>query len=308
MDETKSPEKVIKLENASKRFGSVTAVKNISASFSKGINIILGPNGAGKSTLLRCIDGLYKLDHGAINVFGKDPYTANEVKAEMSLLSDNYALYDYLTVSGNLRFFGRLYGMKDDDTLQISKKILGEMDALQYINSKVYTLSRGTKQKIAFCRAVINDPKILLLDEPTAFLDARSSEFVRNFMLRYEKEGRAILFVTQKLDEVTMFNGRIILIRDGSIIKDVTLEALYKSLLRNIAITIRLARPIQLKVAKATPGFESANSQKPTMLKINVRNYKDVNKALEYLIHNGAYVTSTEYIEPLIEKLSISDG
>ena len=297
-------ESIIRLTNLTKKFGRVTAINNVSLEFSKGLNIILGPNGAGKSTLLRCIDGLYKADNGRVSVLGEDPYLSNGLKTQMSLLSDNYALYDHLSVIGNLKFFGRLDGLKDAEIDESAKRFLKELDAMQYINSRVYQLSRGTKQKVAFCRSVLNDPRILLLDEPTAFLDASASEVVRNFMLNYEKEGRTVLFVTQKLDEVTRFNGRVVVIRRGSVVKDVTIEQLYGSMLRDIDVSIRLATPISLKLAKSIPGFQEANSAKPTMVKIRVRDYKSINKVLSYLIDNDAYIASVYYIEPVISGLS----
>jgi ABC-type multidrug transport system ATPase subunit len=302
----KKPRKgVILLERVTKSFGKVLAVDDVSVSFSKGLTIVLGPNGAGKSTMLRCIAGLYKPDFGSIRVFGKDPYVSSELKYGMSLLSDNYALYDHLTVRSNLKFFGRLNGLKDSDAIETASSFLDEIGALQYIDSKVYQLSRGTKQKISFCRALLNDPKILLLDEPTAFLDAHSSEFVRNLILRYEDEGRSVILVTQKLDEVTRFNGRIIVMRQGTLVEDTRIEELYKSVLSGATVSIRLARPISLAVARGVPGFEWANSAVPTVLKVKIRDYKGISAAASYLIGKGAYITGIDYIEPILSNLSI---
>ena len=170
---------VVKTDRITKSFGSVIAVNKVSFESAGGINIILGPNGAGKSTFLRCIDGLYSVEHGSVNVLDADPYRNDKLKEKLSLLTDNYALYDYLSVASNLKFFGRLYGLKDEETMRRAAEMLKRLDAAEYLDKKVYMLSRGTKQKIAFCRAVLNEPQILLLDEPTAFLDAHSAEMVR---------------------------------------------------------------------------------------------------------------------------------
>ena len=93
---------------------------------------------------------------------GEDPYRNSAIKNKLSLLTDNYALYDFLTVADNLKFFGRLYGMKDGDTLEAGRAVDSSLDAIEYMHRKVYELSRGTKQKVAFCRSILNGPDILL--------------------------------------------------------------------------------------------------------------------------------------------------
>ncbi len=295
----------ISVAGLTKGFGSVTALRDITFRSDPGINIVLGPNGAGKSTLLRCMDGLYRPDSGEVRIFGLDPYYSSEARASMSLVSENYALYDYLTVRDNLKLFGRLSSIDDRATMSAATRILGELDAQQYIGARVHALSRGTKQKIAICRALLSDPTVLLLDEPTAFLDAMASDAVRSLMLRYEHEGRTVVFVTQKLDEVTRFNSRITIMSNGRILKSVDSEDLYGTLLRDTKINIRLAMPMRASAARRTPGFETANSDRPTMLTIRIEDYRGINEALDYLIRHGAYVTSIDFIGPLIERLAL---
>ncbi len=294
----------VKVKDAVKSFGNLKAVNKLSFDSVPGVNIILGPNGAGKSTLLRCIDGLYRLDNGSLKVMGVDPYTDNGIRTRMSYLSDNYALYDYLDVKSNLKFFGRLYKMNDRNTIERSREILKKLNALEYFDKKVYELSRGTKQKIALCRALLNKPDILLLDEPTAFLDANSSESIRKLLQEFSEEKKTIIWVTQKLDEVTRFNCRVAVINKGNIIKDSTTSGLYSTILRNSFVNIRLASPIKHEIAKRIPGFYSSNSREPNAIKIKIRKYSDINKALDYLIDKKAFVVSVDYIEPLIETLS----
>lgn len=287
-----------------KNFGTVRAVNKVDFRSARGINIILGPNGAGKSTFLRCIDGLYKVEHGSINVLGVDPYMNDQLKEKLALLTDNYALYDYLSVSSNLRFFGRLYGLRDKETIERARDMLKRLDALEYFDKKVYTLSRGTKQKIAFCRAVLNEPEVLLLDEPTAFLDAHSAEMVRRVLIEYEKRGNTILFVTQKLDEVTRFNGKISVMSHGHIAKETTTDGLYSVVLKNTVVNFRLAKPIKKAAVNHMPGFMSANGDNATLLRFRAKNYRDVNKTIKGLLSAGGSIVSVDYIEHLIEDLS----
>ncbi len=293
----------ISLKSATKRFGRSAAIDGVTLSFKRGISVVLGPNGAGKSTLLRCIDGLYKVDSGSVSVLGFDPYVENEVKDRMSLLTDNYALYDYLSVKDNLRFFGRLYGLGDTQIMEVAHDILKELDALEYIGAKVYTLSRGTKQKIGLCRSMLNDPEVLLLDEPTAFLDVNSSGTVRRFMTDYARDGRTVVMVTQKIDEATRFNGRVVVIRKGGIVKDTTTTGLYSAVLDNALVNIRLAKEASPATLKRTPGFAGVLGNGSSALAIRVYHYSDINKAVRYLVDRGIPIVSIDYSEPLLESL-----
>ncbi|MDE1805023.1 MAG: ABC transporter ATP-binding protein [Candidatus Micrarchaeota archaeon] len=296
---------MISVRNVVKAFGEKIALNRVSFSSTKGINIILGPNGAGKSTLLRCIDGLYRVDSGEVRVLGSDPYANDGLKSRLSLLSDNYALYDALSVTDNLRFFGRLYGLSDVETLSRSKEVLDELKATEFLNSKVETLSRGTKQKIAFCRAVISRPDVLLLDEPTAFLDAFAAESVRRILLGYAEEGKTILFVTQKLDEVTRFNGRISVISAGKIVRNTTTSGLYSTILKNTKINVRLARPMSTDVAMRIGGFVGADQGNATMLTFKIDSYRDINKIVMQIAKNRGYVVGIDLLEPMLAGLSV---
>jgi ABC-type multidrug transport system ATPase subunit len=188
--------------------------------------------------------------------------------------------------------------------LRRSRDLLKRLEAIEYLDKKVYQLSRGTKQKIAFCRAVLNEPQVLLLDEPTAFLDAHSAEMVRKILFEYEREGKTILFVTQKLDEVTRFNGKISIIRAGRIVRETTTEGLYSFVLKNTVVNIRLARPLKLSLVKRLYGFKEANAEQATLLKFKVKNYKDINRTIKGLLDLGGSIVSIDYIEHLIDDLS----
>ncbi len=296
----------IEVKGLSKNFGKKQALDRITLSMKKGISIVLGANGAGKSTLLRCIDGLYRPDSGSVKVLDTDPYIDQQLKSRLSLLADSYGLYDFLTVKANLEFFGKLHGFNSKEAVSSQMENLEAFDATQYMDYKVGELSRGTKQKIAFCRAVMNDPEVLLLDEPTAFLDTRSSEYIREYLVRNEKK-KSIVLVTQKIDEVTRFNSRIIVIRNGKVVSDSGAGAFYRAMLRNIEINIRLAKPISMYSARKITGFVRGNAEKPNLIRVMIKDYKGVNRCIRELIDSGASVVSVDYIEPAIEKLAFGE-
>ncbi|MEM3820199.1 MAG: ABC transporter ATP-binding protein [Candidatus Micrarchaeaceae archaeon] len=292
----------IVVDKAVKKFGDTSALAGVDFVASKGINIILGPNGAGKSTLLRCIDGLYKLDSGSIRVFGADPYVDDKIRHRISLLTENYALYDDLTVKDNFLFFGRLYGLEKSYIIEKAKSLLKAFDALEYLHSEVGTLSRGTKQKVAISRAMLNDPEVLLLDEPTAFLDVHASNEVRNSLLDFTKSGGTVVFVTQRIEEVARFNAKIYIMNKGRIVKKIGVGKVLDLTMRDSYITIKFAKPFDLAKIKGLR-LQSAGRGMVTEAKVRIRNYKEINKVAEMLIDSGAYIAEINYAEPALEKL-----
>jgi ABC-type multidrug transport system ATPase subunit len=286
-----------------KRFGNATALKGINLASKRGINIVLGPNGAGKSTLLKCIDGLYKPSRGDVAVLGSDPYVDSHARSRISLLADMYGLYDFLSVKDNLRFFGKFYGMRGDEAIDKTDAMVGELDLKQYLNTKVEALSRGTKQKVAFCRMMLNDAQVLLLDEPTAFLDANASNTVRRHVQRLAHEGRTIMFVTQRLDEVTRLNSRILVLRKGRLVSETDAEGLYRAVFKGTDVSVRFARPVSERVVESVRNVVWKNAKEPTLLRVRVNSYREVNRVVKTLIDGGAYVVSVDYAEPALEKL-----
>lgn len=287
-------------DKITKVFKKSVALEAASVSAGKGISVIIGPNGAGKSTLLRCIGGLYHPESGSVRVFGRDPYFDDEIRGRVSLLSDNYALYDKLSVMKNLLFFGRLYGNSDAETIKISQKLLKELDAYQYIGKKAGELSRGTKQKIAICRALLGNPDAFLLDEPTAFLDAVSAEKVHVMLEDFAASGRTILYATQRLNEATRFKADIFIIKKGKVSKRLKYSELYGRVLKGAVVNIKLADPIDIKLAKQVPHFAQMHG---SSVKIRIRNYKDINESAKYLMGRGVYIIGVDYTEPLIEEM-----
>ncbi len=287
-------------DRVTKLFRNTVALDKTSLSIDRGMNIVIGPNGAGKSTLLRCIGGLYRPDSGTVRIFDKDPYYDDEARGMVSLLSDNYALYDKLSVKKNLLFFGKLYGNSSEETAEKARVFLKKLDAYQYMDRKAGELSRGTKQKVAICRALLGNPDVFLLDEPTAFLDAASAEKVHLMLEEFAAEGKVVLYATQRLNEAARFNANIFIIKKGRISKRLKHSDLYGSILRDASINIKLANPVTDAVARKVPHFNAALGSN---IRITVRNYKDINESIKYLIGKGAYIVSVDYTEPLIEDM-----
>jgi ABC-type multidrug transport system ATPase subunit len=157
-----------------------------------------------------------------------------------------------------------------------------------------------------FCKALVNDPDVILLDEPTAFLDASSSAQVREALSDLAKAGKCVVFVTQRVDEATRFNSRICVIRNGRIIKDTDTRGLYNEVLSGITVSIRLARPIRQEIRSKLG--KNVIIENGNIVKARIRDYRDINEVIERLIKNGAYIASVDYAEPMIEKLYAGDN
>ncbi|MGC9157015.1 MAG: ABC transporter ATP-binding protein [Candidatus Micrarchaeia archaeon] len=232
-------QKVVVAKGLTKRFKDVTAINDITFSMEEGsFNLLVGPNGSGKTTLERLIVGLYEPTEGSVKIFGEEASAAPvSVMAKVGYVGENYGLYDNLSVISNLLFFSRLLGIEKRQALERIDKLLSMLGAGEFVKRKVSTLSRGTKQKIAVCRALLANPRLLVLDEPTAFLDPESAEKLREALAELVKEGTTVVYATQRLDELSKFNADVLVLKKGKLVGYGDLDSVVK-MIRGIEIEI----------------------------------------------------------------------
>ena len=204
---------MIDAENLTKKFGELTAVDELTLHVEEGeIFGFLGPNGAGKTTTMRMLSCLISKTSGEARIAGydvNDKADSLKIRKIIGLLPENVGLYDDLTAYKNLDFYGKLYECSETQRKQNIEhflKLLGLWDKREVM---VGTFSKGMKQKLAIARALIHDPEILFLDEPTANLDPESSKIVRDFILDLKKEKRTIFLNTHNLDEAQRICDKI---------------------------------------------------------------------------------------------------
>jgi ABC-2 type transport system ATP-binding protein len=204
---------MINTENLTRKFGDLTAVDNLTLHVEEGeVFGFLGPNGAGKTTTVRMLCCLIGKSSGKVQI--GDYTTDNEVdclriRKMVGLLPENVGLYDSLSAYRNLDFFGKLYEVPDSQRRERIERLLKLLGIWERRNDAVGTFSKGTKQKIAIARALIHDPKVLFLDEPTVNLDPEASKTVRDFILDLKKEKHTIFLNTHNLDEAERLCDRI---------------------------------------------------------------------------------------------------
>ncbi len=293
----------VEAKKITKTFSKFTAISDISFSVKKGSSmIILGPNGAGKSTLLKIIAGLYKPTRGSIKLFGEDldTKTRDSLSRRFSFLGENYALYDNLSVRENISFFARLYEVSDAERKM--KDILGEFDALEYIDRKVGELSRGTKQKVAICRALINDPEMLLLDEPTAFLDQNAADMLHRMLERLSSEKVTVLYATQRLEELYRIKSNVILIGSGRITASGSLDSIIRKL-GSIEVEVAMINKLEKEGMSKLFGKYELSYSSGSLLKAKVKSISDIPKLIEDISKEGGLIINVNYINRNVGEL-----
>src|SRR6056297_655441 len=220
----------VSVRNLTRTFGDFTAVNEASFDVKKGeIFGFLGPNGAGKSTTIKMLCGLLAPSSGEGQVAGKDILTQQEeIKKVIGYMSQRFSLYDDLTVMENLQFFGSIYGLEGGRLRQRIGYILDMVDLHKRKNSVVKQLPGGIKQRLALGTAVIHDPPIIFLDEPTSGVDPLMRRVFWEQIYNFSEEGKTIFVTTHYMDEAE-HSERMALIIAGNIIALDTPENLKKN-------------------------------------------------------------------------------
>ena len=206
---------MIEVRNLKKTYGSKTVLKGVSFDVKEGeIFGLLGPNGAGKSTTVKILTGRLLPEYGEVRVMGADV-----VKDKRSILNQTgnvpeaSNLYDRLTVRQNLEFYKKLYECKTDrvDDLLNMVRLISEK------NTQVKKLSKGMKQRVLICRALLHKPRVLFLDEPTSGLDPASADDILNLLEKLNKEGMTILLTSHNMEEVDRLCHRVAFLDNGEV-------------------------------------------------------------------------------------------
>lgn len=214
----KSKETVIEVENLTKKFGEFTAVNEISFKTYKGeIFGFLGANGAGKTTAMKMLIGISKPTSGEASVTGLDVYSQpNQIKRNIGYMSQRFSMYDDLTIKENITFFGGIYGL-DRKTIKIKiREIIESLGLEDVANKLVGALPLGWKQKLAFSVALLHDPKIVFLDEPTGGVDPITRRQFWELIYKQASQGTTIFVTTHYMDEAE-YCDRVSIMVEGKI-------------------------------------------------------------------------------------------
>ncbi|MFN4763474.1 ABC transporter ATP-binding protein [Gillisia sp. Q332] len=214
----KSEETVIEVENLTKKFGEFTAVNEIAFKTYKGeIFGFLGANGAGKTTAMKMLIGISKPTSGEASVTGLDVYSqTDQIKRNIGYMSQRFSMYDDLTIKENITFFGGIYGL-DRKTIKTKiQEIIESLGLEDVANKLVGALPLGWKQKLAFSVALIHDPKIVFLDEPTGGVDPITRRQFWELIYKQASQGTTVFVTTHYMDEAE-YCDRVSIMVEGKI-------------------------------------------------------------------------------------------
>jgi sodium transport system ATP-binding protein len=199
--------------------GPVHAVQGVSFTANDGeITGLLGPNGAGKTTTLRMLYTLMNPDKGSITVDGFSTASqAFEVRTRLGVLPDARGVYKRLTARENIAYFGRLHGMSEQAIREGTERLAKALVMEDFLDRQCEGFSQGQRTKTAIARALIHNPKNVILDEPTNGLDVMTTRGLREFLLQLKAEGRCVIFSSHIMQEVAALCDRIVVIANGAV-------------------------------------------------------------------------------------------
>jgi sodium transport system ATP-binding protein len=211
-----------------KRFGDVDAASAVTFAAGDGeITGLLGPNGAGKSTCLRMIYGVLTPDSGSARIDGLDIRgETSAARAHLGVLPHAAGLYNNLTARENIDYFGALQGIGREQLRRRSAELAGALGMEAFIDRRVKGFSQGQRIKVALARALVHDPRNLILDEPTNGLDVMAIRGLRELLRDLKAQGRCILFSSHVMQEVAALCDRVVIIGQGRVLADGTPQAI----------------------------------------------------------------------------------
>lgn len=306
-------EYALELNNITKKFDNFTAVDDLSLRVKKGeIFGFLGPNGAGKSTTIRMLCTLLKPTSGSAKIAGydliKDP---SKVREKIGLVAEKMIMYDDLTASENLRFFGKLYKMPKQKREERINLLFNLVDMQKWNDTQISKFSTGMKQRINVIRALLPEPEILFMDEPTLGLDPQTTFAIREIIRDINSKGVTVILTTHAMTEAEALSDRVAIIDHGKIAALDTPQNL-KNILSNSNTSIFTAKIMNLtskmiEKIKSLGVVTALVQQDDNNLKISAKGAQALNQIIDAIRHEGGDISSiTNNNEPTLEDVFLT--
>jgi len=292
----------IQIRNVSKRFKEkgrlILALDNVNLQIEKGeIFGLLGPNGAGKTTLLNIILGILLPDKGSVKVMGQDINRKENIVEKMNYVSGETRFHWVLTVKDVLYFYGASYGIPRKTLKRKIAQLLDFFGIEGMIHRKFDSLSTGERMRLRFTKALLNDPEILLFDEPTLGLDPPMAMKVRGEIARVNRElGTTVLLTSHYMQEVEQLCGRIAFINKGRILDIGSVEEVKRKRFPTYEIIVKVENIKDVNLLEEE-GFRVARGKIYKTLSY----HDDLDEVLSFLSHNGYKIVDLEVKKPTLE-------
>lgn len=301
---------VMEIKNLVKRYGDFLAVDNIDVSIEDGeIFGLLGPNGAGKTTAINCIVGMQKPDKGEIHLFGKRfNGFDSDIKRNIGIVPQDLALYMDLTCYENVSFFARLYGLKDGllkTRVQEALEFTGLWDRRKDFAKK---LSGGMKRRLNIACAIVHQPKLIIMDEPTVGIDPQSRNHILQSVKELNKKGSSIIYTSHYMEEVEELCSRIAIMDHGKLIAQGTKEELkaFVTVEEKTEIELSAVNYTIIDCIKQVSGVKECVIRDNKLTVISEKNSKNLSKVIDCISGTDVDIMSMNIEKPSLETVFLT--
>lgn len=291
---------MLKLENITKYYGDFLAVDNLSFEVKKGeIFGLLGVNGAGKTTTFRMIMGLLEPSSGLVTLDGKKiDYSVTD---NIGFLTEERSLLTKMTVREQCLFYGTLKGMSEDKILSRLKDLLSRFGIEEYLDKKIKELSKGNQQKIQFITAIINEPKLLILDEPFSGLDPFNVELFKKEIVKMASNGSMIIFSSHRMEHVELFCKKLVVLMHGKPVLEGYLSDIKEKYRKK---NILVKGDIDIDKIKNIAGVLDV-AEKADEFEIKIESSSSVDDVFK-VVSKGKNITKFQVEEPSLNEIFVS--
>lgn len=296
------------VDKINKSFGPKHVLKDISFTAKSGVALgFLGRNGAGKTTTIRIIMDLFPADSGSVTIDGKP---SRHFLKKIGYLPEERGLYPKRIIADQMAYIGELRGMKPSAARERSLALLKKLGAEEYYKKKLSTLSKGNQQKIQLAISLINDPEIVILDEPFSGLDPVNATILKNLVREVADEGRMVFFSSHEMSYVEEFCDDICIINDGHIVLIGNLREIKRSYPRNRVSLVpddgnvpALTNKIRSLPAISDIIVSAEDGNKGSV--VTLRDEKDKNKIFNAVLASGVDLDSFQVMEPTLTEIFV---
>ena len=291
---------MLKVSHIDKSYGSIMAVNDLSFEVKEGeVFGLLGVNGAGKTTTFRMIVGLLEPDSGEITLDGKK--IDYDITDNIGFLTEERSLFVKMSVLEQILFYGNLKGLSNKEIEKRLDYWLDRLKISEYKHEKIKNLSKGNQQKIQFISAVINEPKLLVLDEPFTGLDPFNVDILMTALKEMAKGGTIVIFSSHRMEHVEMFCDKLLILVKGEKVLEGSLRKIKENYLKK---SIRIKGEVDVKGIKEIKGVEKVIKTSDDII-VKVSNMEVVSKVFN-VIKNGKNIIKFEVEDPSLNEIFIS--